>query len=65
MPGYDIGIAGTGYYVPDKVLTDADLAKMVDTTNEWILERTGIRERRIAFPGHLPGASYPDGESVC
>jgi 3-oxoacyl-[acyl-carrier-protein] synthase-3 len=43
-------ILGTGSYVPEKVLTNADLEKMVDTTDEWIMERTGIRERRIAPP---------------
>jgi 3-oxoacyl-[acyl-carrier-protein] synthase-3 len=42
------GIIGTGSYVPDRVLTNQDLEKMVDTTDQWILERTGIRERRIA-----------------
>ena len=42
-----IRIAGTGFYAPDKVLTNFDLEKMVDTTDEWILSRTGIRERRI------------------
>ena len=41
-------IAGTGSYVPEKVLTNADLEKLVDTSDEWILSRTGIRERRIA-----------------
>lgn len=41
-------IAGTGSYVPDRVLSNADLMQMVDTTDEWILTRTGIRERRIA-----------------
>lgn len=41
-------IAGVGSYVPEKVLTNADLEKMVDTTNEWITTRTGIEERRIA-----------------
>jgi len=41
-------IAGTGSYLPDRVLTNADLEQMVDTTDEWILSRTGIRERRIA-----------------
>jgi 3-oxoacyl-[acyl-carrier-protein] synthase-3 len=41
-------IVSTGAYVPSRVLTNADLEKMVDTTNEWILSRTGIRERRIA-----------------
>lgn len=37
-----------GAYVPKKVLTNDDLAKMVDTTDEWITKRTGIKERRIA-----------------
>jgi len=43
-------IIGTGSYVPEKVLTNADLAKMVDTSDEWITTRTGIKERRIAAP---------------
>ena len=43
-----IRIAGTGSYVPEKILTNDDLAKMVDTSDEWIVSRTGIRERRIA-----------------
>ncbi|WP_339149624.1 MULTISPECIES: beta-ketoacyl-ACP synthase III [unclassified Sutcliffiella] len=42
------GILGIGRYVPEKVLTNADLEKMVDTTDEWIKTRTGIEERRIA-----------------
>jgi len=46
-----IGISGTGFYVPEKVLTNADLEKMVDTSDEWILSRTGIRERRLVAPG--------------
>jgi 3-oxoacyl-[acyl-carrier-protein] synthase-3 len=41
-------ILGTGAYAPEKVLTNHDLARMVDTSDEWIRERTGIRERRIA-----------------
>ncbi|NOY52184.1 MAG: ketoacyl-ACP synthase III [Deltaproteobacteria bacterium] len=41
-------IIGTGRYLPDRVLTNADLEKRVDTTDEWIRTRTGIRERRIA-----------------
>ena len=45
-----VGITGIGAYVPERVLTNADLAKMVETSDEWILERTGIRERRIAEP---------------
>jgi 3-oxoacyl-[acyl-carrier-protein] synthase-3 len=40
-------IRGTGRYTPEKVLTNADLEKMVDTSDEWIVERTGIRERRV------------------
>ena len=43
-----VGIAGLGRYVPDKVLTNQDLEKIVDTSDEWIVQRTGIRERRIA-----------------
>lgn len=43
-----IEIAGTGSYLPEKILTNADLEKMVDTSDEWIVTRTGISERRIA-----------------
>ncbi len=43
-------IIGTGSYLPEKVLTNADLEKMVDTTDEWIVDRTGIRERHLAAP---------------
>ena len=43
-------IAGTGSYLPEKVVSNADLEKMVDTTDEWIISRTGIRERRMAAP---------------
>ncbi|HUU57568.1 MAG TPA: beta-ketoacyl-ACP synthase III [bacterium] len=39
---------GVGHYAPDNVLTNADLEKLVDTSDEWIIERTGVRERRIA-----------------
>ena len=46
-----VTIAGTGSYVPDKVLSNADLEKIVDTSDEWITSRTGIRERRIAADG--------------
>lgn len=44
-------IAGTGSYAPARVLTNADLERMVATSDEWIRERTGIRERRIAATG--------------
>lgn len=43
-------IAGTGSYLPEKVLTNADLEQLVDTTAEWIVERTGVEERHIAAP---------------
>jgi len=45
---YECRIAGTGRYVPEKVLTNTDLEKIVETSDEWIIKRTGIRERRIA-----------------
>lgn len=44
-------IAGTGSYVPDKVLTNADLEKMVDTSDEWIRTRSGIERRHVVVPG--------------
>lgn len=46
--GARIGITGLGVHVPAKVVTNDDLAKFVDTSDEWIIERTGIRERRFA-----------------
>jgi len=46
-------ILGTGAYAPEKVLTNADLEKMVETSDAWITERTGIKERRIAAPGEV------------
>ena len=45
---YKLGISGTGSYVPEKKVTNADLEKIMDTSDEWILTRTGISERRIA-----------------
>lgn len=44
-------IIGAGMYAPPKILTNDDLEKMVDTNDEWIMTRTGIRERHIAAPG--------------
>src|SRR5438034_4345463 len=44
-------IIGTGSYVPEKILTNADFSRMVDTSDEWITTRTGIKERRIAEKG--------------
>ena len=48
MSLYHSRISGWGMYVPDRILTNDDLARMVDTSDEWIFSRTGIRERRIA-----------------
>jgi 3-oxoacyl-[acyl-carrier-protein] synthase-3 len=49
--GRTCSVAGVGSYVPEKILTNADLEKMVDTTDEWITTRTGIKQRRIAAAG--------------
>jgi 3-oxoacyl-[acyl-carrier-protein] synthase-3 len=48
--GIPVSITGLGTYTPDRVLTNDELATLVDTTDEWITERTGIKERRIAAP---------------
>src|SRR6185295_13261891 len=45
-----VGIAGTGAYLPDRVVPNAYFEKLVDTSDEWIVQRTGIRERRFASP---------------
>ena len=50
-------ITGIGGYVPDYVLTNEELSRMVDTTDEWIMERVGIKERRILTEEGL-GTSY-------
>ena len=47
------GILGTGHYAPEKILSNADLERMVDTSDEWIRTRTGIQERRIAAETEL------------
>src|SRR5262249_46546590 len=49
--GRPAAIAGIGVHVPDRIVTNQDLERMVDTSDKWITERTGIRERRIAEPG--------------
>ncbi len=46
-------VLGCGSYLPTRVLTNTELAQTVDTTDEWIVQRTGIHERRIAAPGEL------------
>ena len=48
-------IAGTGSYLPEKVLTNDDLSRFVDTSDEWIRSRTGIRERHVAADGQTTG----------
>ncbi len=50
---YQVCIAGTGSYVPEKILTNEELSKRVETSDEWIFSRTGIRERRIAAEGEF------------
>lgn len=50
MSDYAVTIAGTGSYVPEKILTNADLEKQIETSDEWITSRTGIKERHIAAP---------------
>ena len=47
-PRRTVSIVGTGSYVPEKILTNDDLARLVDTSDEWITTRTGIKERRVA-----------------
>ena len=51
MMSKPVGIIGTGSFLPDNVVTNFDLEKMVDTNDQWIRERTGIEERRIAPEG--------------
>jgi 3-oxoacyl-[acyl-carrier-protein] synthase-3 len=51
MPQFGARIAGTGSALPERRLTNADLEKMVETSDDWIIQRTGMRERRIAGPG--------------
>jgi len=45
-----VGIQGTGSYLPERILSNHDLERMVETSDEWIFTRTGMRERRIAAP---------------
>ncbi len=50
-PAAAAGILGTGHYLPERVVTNAELEQSLDTTDAWIRTRTGIRERRVAAPG--------------
>ena len=47
-------IIGLGHYVPENIVTNDDLSKLMDTSNQWITERTGIQERRFATPNQGP-----------
>jgi 3-oxoacyl-[acyl-carrier-protein] synthase-3 len=58
-----VEIVGTGRYLPPHIMTNADLERLVDTSDEWIQERTGIRERRIAAPEQ--GAADMAAEASC
>lgn len=53
MPKINSAIRGTGSYLPEKILTNADLSKMVETSDEWIVGRTGIKQRHIAHESEL------------
>ncbi|PHS79112.1 MAG: 3-oxoacyl-ACP synthase [Rhodospirillaceae bacterium] len=58
-------ITGTGSHLPEKILSNAELAKTVDTTDEWIVERTGIRQRHIAREGETTAIlAYQAGEKA-
>ena len=48
---YNSRISGLGFYVPENVVTNDDLSKVMDTNDEWIQERTGIKERRHVIKG--------------
>lgn len=53
---YRTKISGIGHYVPENVVTNDDLSKLMDTNDEWITERTGIKERRFAGPADSPSS---------
>lgn len=53
LPKIGLRLAGLGSYLPERILTNSDLEKMVQTTEDWIISRTGIRERRIANKNEL------------
>ena len=50
---YTSKISGLGYYVPENVVTNDDLSKIMDTNDEWIQERTGIKQRHHIKKGHI------------
>lgn len=59
MIDFGVGILGTGKYLPDRILTNSDLEKMVDTSDEWIVRRTGMKKRHLLddnMPSYMMGA---------
>src|SRR5438046_9648053 len=62
-PRRTVSIIGTGSYVPKKILTNKDLSRIVDTSDEWITTRTGIKERRIAAKDELTSEMAPKAAS--
>ncbi|HEY8420311.1 MAG TPA: beta-ketoacyl-ACP synthase III [Thermoclostridium sp.] len=59
MVDFGIGVLGTGKYLPDRILTNEDLEKMVDTSDEWIVRRTGMKKRHLLdenTPSYVMGA---------
>jgi len=64
-PNPIVEITATGRYLPERVLTNADLERMVDTDDAWIVERTGIKERRMADDdmGAVAGEALHHGQS--
>ncbi len=65
MKGRPVKVAGVGAYVPPQIMTNADLEKMVDTSDEWIVERTGISERRIAGPDVSTSDLAAEAARIC
>ena len=51
QPRRTVSVIGTGSYLPERILPNADLEKLVETSDDWITSRTGIKERRIAAEG--------------
>ncbi|WP_378955461.1 beta-ketoacyl-ACP synthase III [Pelosinus sp. sgz500959] len=62
-----VGIIGIGSYVPDKIITNKDLEKIVETSDEWIVDRTGIKERRVVEPNITTSdlAAYAAEKALC
>ena len=60
--GYRVAVTGIGAYAPERVLTNEDLARMVNTSDEWIVERTGIRDAEVLRVEEPTGRSRRVGE---